>query len=487
VKARASTPPADGVDLVVVGGGIHGAAAAYEASRRGLSVLLVEQGDFGCGASSQSLRIAHGGLRYLQSLDVRRSLDSLAERRRLLTLAPHLVRPLRCRLEADDSGPLGRLALRAGWLVNDALSWRRNRGVPARNRLPRGRFPEWWDAILLDTERLLLAFVQTAEALGGGRVRALNHTRLEGLVHADGRVVAARVAGRGEVRAGCVLDCTGAGAARRVVLCMNVVVGPLALNAGGVARALRHPGDGRRVFCVPWRGRSIVGTFERPYLGAPAAPLRTDPAWLDELLAWLRPVHPELARLGPADVHGVHAGLLPADADGSPARNFEIAEDRPGLVRVQGVKWTTARGVASRAVRRAAARLGRADAARRGDDALPPLLDHRVALRDWLRRNPHGLRRVLPARSPLRVGHVLFAVECEQARTLSDVLLRRTAVATLGHPGPTLAAAVADVLARQLGWSPAERRAQLEAFDAEPAFLASHAARLPLRAVGAAS
>jgi glycerol-3-phosphate dehydrogenase len=476
------------VDVLVVGGGIHGAAAAYEASRRGLSVLLVEQGDFGCGASSQSLRIAHGGLRYLQRLDVRRSLDSLGERRRLLTLAPHLVRPLRCRLEPDDSRPLGRLALRAGWLVNDALSWRRNRAVPARNRLPRGRFPEWWDAILLDTERLLLSFLQTAEALGGGRVRALNHTRLEALVHADGRVVAARIAGRGEVRAGCVLDCTGAAAAQRgVVLCMNVVVGPLALTAGGVARGLRHPEDGRRVFCVPWRARSIVGTFERPHPGDPAAPLRPDAAWLDELLAWLRPVHPELARLSAADVHVVHAGLLPADAGGSPARDFEIAEDRLGLVRVQGVKWTTARGVASRAVRLAAGRLGRPDAARWGDETLPPLVDHRVALRDWLRRNPRGLLRVLPGRSPLRVGHVLFAVEREQARTLSDVLLRRTAVATLGHPGPALAAAVADLLAHELGWSAAERRAQLEAFDAEPAFLASRTARLRLRAVGAAS
>ena len=57
-------------DLVVIGGGIHGAMALLEAARRGLRALLVERGDFGCGTSQHSLRILHGGLRYLQSADL---------------------------------------------------------------------------------------------------------------------------------------------------------------------------------------------------------------------------------------------------------------------------------------------------------------------------------------------------------------------------------------------------------------------------------
>ena len=115
-------------DILILGGGIYGATAAYEAARRGLSVLLLERQDFGAGTSQNSLKIAHGGLRYLQSLDLRRSRESMEERRRLLQVAPHLVRPLRCRMESRSLGGARRLLLRAGLLANEFLSRDRNRG-----------------------------------------------------------------------------------------------------------------------------------------------------------------------------------------------------------------------------------------------------------------------------------------------------------------------------------------------------------------------
>ncbi|HEV3142141.1 MAG TPA: FAD-dependent oxidoreductase, partial [Vicinamibacterales bacterium] len=81
-------------DVLVVGGGIYGLAIAYDAAQRGLSVALVERDDFGSGASFNHLRTIHGGLRYLQSLDLRRSRESMRERRTIARIAPHLVQPL---------------------------------------------------------------------------------------------------------------------------------------------------------------------------------------------------------------------------------------------------------------------------------------------------------------------------------------------------------------------------------------------------------
>ena len=83
-------------DLLVIGGGIYGIALAFEAARRDYRTLLLERDDFGGGTSWSSLRIIHGGLRYLQTLDLRRFRESLAERRWFLRHCPDLVRPLPC-------------------------------------------------------------------------------------------------------------------------------------------------------------------------------------------------------------------------------------------------------------------------------------------------------------------------------------------------------------------------------------------------------
>src|SRR5579864_6788202 len=82
-------------DVLVVGGGIYGLTIAYDAAQRGLSVALIERDDFGSGASFNHLRTIHGGLRYLQTLDLLRARESVRERRAMAVIAPHLVRPLR--------------------------------------------------------------------------------------------------------------------------------------------------------------------------------------------------------------------------------------------------------------------------------------------------------------------------------------------------------------------------------------------------------
>jgi glycerol-3-phosphate dehydrogenase len=126
-------------DLLIVGGGIYGAFAAWDAARRGLATALLERDDFGAGVSWNSLKTIHGGLRYLQTLDLPRMRESIRERRTLLGLAPEIVRPLPFLVPTHGHGLAGPEVLGAALLLNELVSGDRNRGLPASHRIPRGR------------------------------------------------------------------------------------------------------------------------------------------------------------------------------------------------------------------------------------------------------------------------------------------------------------------------------------------------------------
>ncbi len=126
-------------DVLVVGGGIYGLAIAYDAAQRGAAVALVERDDFGSGASFNHLRTIHGGLRYLQTLDVRRARESVRERRTIARIAPHAVQPMPFAVPLYRSLLRGKLAMRAGFVLDSLVAAGRNRAVAVGNRLPRGR------------------------------------------------------------------------------------------------------------------------------------------------------------------------------------------------------------------------------------------------------------------------------------------------------------------------------------------------------------
>jgi glycerol-3-phosphate dehydrogenase len=347
------------------------------------------------------------------------------------------------------------------------LSLDRNRGVIESHHLPHIVFPGWYDAMIEDTERVLLGFIHGARAANPGGVEVMNYTGVQELIRRDGRVVGARIEGLGEVETGCVMSCAGATrSGEHVTLCMNLLVDQLPMSADGCAVGLRHPDDGRNIFVVPWKGRSIIGTHSRSYPYSAADSLRVELDWIDDFLSWIRPVHPEFSGINRSDVRFVHAGLLPADAPGSdrPLERWKIEQRSDGEIVVQGVKWTTAYAVSAQAVKRAVSLLGRPDrgVARRGNPT--PLPDTGEWLDAYLSQSPDLDSPILPGRSALKRGEVLFAVEREWARGLGDVLLRRTGVASAGHPGVVLVEATAALLQQTLGWSDAERRSEVEAF-----------------------
>ena len=197
-------------DLVVVGGGVYGIMVALEAARRALRPLLLERGDFGAATSHNSLRIVHGGLRYLQTLDLPRFRESVVERRWFLRHFPDLVEPLPCLMPLYGDGLRRPWPMRAALALNDTLSPRRNAGVRTDRRLAASRvlgvratrelYPDidpselkgaalWHDAFIPNVPRLLIEALNWACAHGA---RALNYVEARALVLKQDRIAGLR-------------------------------------------------------------------------------------------------------------------------------------------------------------------------------------------------------------------------------------------------------------------------------------------------------
>jgi glycerol-3-phosphate dehydrogenase len=460
-------------DVVVIGGGVIGAAAAWDATQRGLRVALIEAADFASGTSSNSLKTIHGGLRYLQSLDFVRMRQSIGERRNLLRIAPELMRPLPFVAPLYGHGQHGREAFALGLRVNDWISFDRNRGVSVERSIPAGRLLSraqaldlvpgvdaagltgaalWCDAQVSDSERLVLAFLLQAADDGAAIANYVEATRF---LRDGDRVngVRARDLESGtdlEVRARVVLAAAGpwtenvlalAGIERpRIPLlrAVNVVVRrPLLAES-----ALAAPYGGRYVFMIPWRDHTLIGTAYQPdNEGSVGKTVDTLLGEARRAFAW--------ADLNAADVAFVHCGRVPGERSASGLWSRDLIRDHsrdgaPGLICVVGVKYTTARAVAQDAVDMVFRQLGRSSPGCR--TAVTPLV--------------HA--RMLGGGVGERTSH---AVESEMALHLSDVVLRRLDVGGAGRPPEAILGEVAELQASLLDWSAERIRAERQALD----------------------
>ncbi len=523
-------------DLLVIGGGAAGAAAAREATLRGLTVALIEREDFGAGSSAQCFKIVHGGIRYLQHANVARLRASCRERSIFLAIAPHLVAPLPFAIPTYGRGRSGRWPLQCGMWAYDALTADRNRHLsdPSR-RIARTRFlgreetlsafpllvrkgltgaAVFEDGQMYNPPRLVLAFIAAAEERGAV---VANYVEAERLLRKGSRVIGVvardRISGGPlEIRARVTLNAGGPwaeGLLRAVephskegtysrdacFIVARTLPAPMALAVQGrtrdgdalLARAARH------LFLVPWRGRTLVGVWHTVVPRDPDG-VGLTPRELDEFIAEVNAALPSLA-LAPSEVRRACFGLVPfgeASRQQAGALSFgkqsRITDHRDegvtGLVSAISVRYTVARVDAAAAVDLACRQLGRRirscgsptqrlpggdieDFARfereLGGRLASPLP---AATRAALARN-HGtraarvlaladadssLRRCLPG-SHVLAAEVVYAAREEMAQTLSDVIFRRTDLATDGHPGELLLAEVESLLRRECGWS----------------------------------
>lgn len=455
-------------DLIVVGGGIYGAFMALEATGAGLRTLLLERGDFGGGASGSSLRIAHGGLRYLQSLDLERFRRSVREREWLRATFPHLVQAMGCLMPLYGRGLKRPGILRVALRAND-FGVRHYARIPGAGSWPRGRvldprmtrelYPSvpggelegaafWYDGRIRSAPRLLMEVLRWSCGMGA---EALNYLEVLEVQVRGGKVRGVlgrdRLGGRDlTFRAPLVVNAAGESVARLAAtaglaapdlfhptLAFNVLLRRAPLC--GEALAVTPPdGSAPTSFMVPLNGRILAGTWHgaapTPDPGARSGsvtlPRETDIAdFLDRL-----------NRAAPAlnarreDVVRIFPGLLPGGSDGAilPRRHPIVIEhgargEAAGLFSVSGVKYTTARYVAAQTVRRIhPGRLGsRIRRITRSSDVERARLEARTA--PILLDTPEALL----ARDPSEVSEVLrHLVQGEAVLHLDDLLLRRT-------------------------------------------------------------
>ncbi len=511
-------------DLAVIGGGINGAAIARDAAMRGLSVALIERGDFAGATSSRSSKLIHGGLRYLPQGQLGLVRTALAERERLRRLtAPHLVKPLRLLFPLYRGRGPGRIALGAGLWLYDLFARppraERHRAVnraaalaaePMLNPQALVGGALYYDAGG-DDARITLENVLDAAYHGGA---IANYVELEHFAHAQRRIAAAEVRDRlggtrFELRARLFVNAAGPwvddlrrlddpAAARSVRLTKGVhlVIGRERLPV----REALVLGDahGRIVFVIPHGGAVLVGTTDTDFDGdrecVAAGP--GDVAYLLDVVSQSLPG----AKLTVADAIASFAGLraLGAAGDGrapsAVSREEVMVESRSGLISVAGGKLTTHREIAERVVDRAASILDRgagrsptldtplpgarrveikdAGGAAQALAALPADLREALAARYGTRaivpaslaRQSPELARPLVAGCPVAAAEVIYAVRYEMAASVADFIQRRTAL-SWRHPRSAGAAAqqAARLMAAELGWDRAREQAELEA------------------------
>lgn len=524
----------DSFDVLVVGGGIHGLATAWDAALRGLSVALVEKSDFGSETSANSLKTIHGGLRYLQHLDVRRMHESIRERSAWMRLMPHLVKPLPFLVPTYGYGMKSKGVMATAVRVNDWISRYRNEGleevgleIPNCRVLNRSecldlapwlKAPsltggvQFFDGQLFSADRATMAF---AHAASERDALLVNHVEVVRLLRDGSRCTGAVVTDQhsGEeitVSARVVVNAAGPWnslvhrllepAQPRPTVRLSkgiqlVMRGFTPESAVAVTSTYEDPDavvsrGGRHYFLAPWRGTTLCGTTDELFEGDPDD-FDITKADADGFFEELKQALPDAGLVRDAVLY-TFGGLRPLEeknvhTGSQTARHSRVIDHRSttgveGLVELVGVKYTTARLVAERAVDVVSDMLGSGSVACETSHtplwggATGPIrafLDRTAAgLSDRL--GPDGARNLaqsygtgseklrpllleddatlgLPGREEVVQAQVRFAVREESAIHLDDVI-RRIDLRAFGDPGDPAIDVCLDVLRDECDW-----------------------------------
>jgi len=390
-------------DLIVVGGGIYGAAICWEAVSRGLKVALFEKSDFGSATSANSLKIIHGGFRYLQNRDIRRLKESAREQRVLMHIAPQLVHPMPVLVPIYGHGLRGKEAFSIGMRFFNIIRSSEDQLVDPEKHIPPGRIISkdacveqlpsikqeglnggsvFFDAQVYNSERLVLSFLQTAWQNGA---HLANYTEVVGFVDKDQQIKGVKVkdvldGDTFEVTSRLVLLACGpwnekilgliggkkippsAGYAKAINLITRKLFDKYAVGIRGQNKYL----DGKYIpstkdsylFVTPWREYSIIGTAYTKYDKSPDS-IEVNEEDISFFLNEFNQVYPA-GKLSQSDIYFAHAGLLPVSSKNRDNRRvnlsnkFKIIDHRndgyEGLFSIDGVKYTTARNVAQKTI-----------------------------------------------------------------------------------------------------------------------------------------
>lgn len=543
----------DEFDVLIIGGGIFGAVTLWQAQKRGLRAALLESHDYGHGSSANSYKIIHGGIRYLQHLDLPRLFASARERSAFIRIAPHMCYPLPILIPTYGWAKLGLPFLGIGCLLYDLLTFNRNRGIADSTRkIPFTRF--------LSKRAVLKEFPDIpAEKLTGGCVfndgRFHNPTRLvwsfcasaiaEGAVACnyaaaeklsrDGKVVTGvlatdRLTGKQfNIRAKTVVNAAGPWAERWMQSATETENTPAAdnkafhvysrdacfvidkINSSKYTLALQGgtsdpdaviSREKRHLFVSPWREYTLVGVWHKVTEEHPER-LTVSSAELEAFLEEINQAYPALnATLD--DIRAVNCGLVPFGEEQKSSENLSYGkrssiidhaetDNLENVVTLIGLRYTMARAegvkvlniiqrklgqnptdlktdfmplqsakfstysellnsIKDRIADQLSAQVCEAMARNHGSDALQII--------DLIKNSPK-LARVYKGTS-VTAAEIIYTCQCEQIETLADVMLRRTDIATAGHPGEEAIREVLNDVAKIKNWDSARQAQELQ-------------------------
>ncbi len=493
-------------DIIVIGGGASGVGVAVDAATRGYSTLLLEQHDFGKGTSSRSTKLVHGGVRYLEQGNVSLVMEALKERGLLRQNAPHLVSELPFVVPSYSwwEGPFYGIGLKLYQMLSGKYGFGPSQFLSKEEtlrRLPNVKTDGLTGGVIyydgqFDDSRLLIHLAATAAEQGTtllnyARVTAL-HKGADGIV--NGIAWEDMESGRQfTAQAQVVINATGpfTDSVRRLGEPeAQSMISPsqgahLVLDRsflpGDTAIMVPHTSDGRVMFAIPWHGHTLVGTTDTPIREVSLEPVPMDEE-IDFMLSTAalyldkRPTR--------ADILSVFAGIRPLVKSGAGSntaalsRDHTIHIDQCGLLSIAGGKWTTYRNMAQDCVDQAAT-LG--DLPERDCvtktlnihgyhanaevfDALAVYGTDALAIRELIAAEP-ALEQTLDVALPIIAAEVVWAAREEMARTVEDVLSRRTRALLLNAKAAVrMAPRVAELLARELGCDAAWQTQQVVAF-----------------------
>lgn len=494
-------------DVLVIGGGATGLGTAVEAASRGFRTLLIERSDFCKGTSSRSTKLAHGGVRYLEQLNLTLVLDALRERGHMLRNAPHIVHDLSFVVPAYSYQSLpyygfglkvyermsGRLSLGASELLSRKETLERVPGVHSAGL--RGGI--LYHDGQFDDARYAMALLRTFQDLGG---TALNYVEAVGMIERGGKIIGVKARdceqnATFDLAAKAVINACGVHAEQVLSLDGRQNASLLAVSQGShfvlprsflpgtTALMVPKTADGRVLFAIPWHEATLVGTTDEPVSGIPSEPrsMASEREFLlDHIFRYFD------RRPKPEEILSVWSGLRPLVRKNG-AKTSQLSRDHTilvapsGLVTVVGGKWTTYRRMGQDTIDRA---IEVASLPARKSETLDMklhgwTLDTSGANSEWervygsdlpslqtLSAQEPGLDALLHPRLPYRQREVVWAARYEMARTVEDVLARRTRALFLDARAAIEAApVVACLLAKELKKNETWRDNQVTAFN----------------------
>jgi glycerol-3-phosphate dehydrogenase len=497
----------DDFDILIIGGGATGLGIAVDAATRGFRTALVEGGDFAQATSSRATKLVHGGVRYLASGQVHLVYEALHERAVMLHNAPHLVHAQPFVMPTYTWHELPYYG--AGLMLYNLMSGRASLGPTSilgakatKARVPNIATKGLTGSVVFhdgqfNDARLALALARTAADHGAviqnyarcmrllstagrlsGAIVTDAETGIEYTVHAK-TVINATGIFTDEIRE---LDDPGIPPLLTVSRGTHIVVGPEFLGSNSAIMVPKTK-DGRVIFAIPWQGKVVIGTTDLP---APSSQMEPGHS-RDEIDFLIETIGPYLTRtVQPSDVLSVFSGLRPlvtgkASKTSKISREHHIDASPHGLVTVAGGKWTTYRRMAEdtlnfmvregmiekRPCITDKVKLHGAPMEPVGGDAFLREYGSEAGEIQAMAEVEPTLSQTIDAALPYTFAQIIFAVRFEMARTLEDVLSRRTRSLLLDSAAALRAApAVASLMARELGKDQTWVEQQITAFAA---------------------